>query len=255
MISNMADALPMLDIRCEAIPCKVCGAASPLDGVIDFNKCASEQQAVLRPLWGVPVYYHRCPDCRLLFTVAFDRWTTAEFQRHIYNDGYAEVDPDYSEARPVSNAGVVANFVARGENLNILDYGGGNGRLARELVARGFTASSWDTMEPSDVRPAVGSFDVVTCFEVMEHTPTPVETFADAISYLKPGGVMLFSTLTIDALSPRSMEHWYILPRNGHVTIYTKRSLALLAAKFGHRIHHFDDVLHLGLTEVPNWLR
>ncbi len=88
----------------------------------------------------------------------------------------------------------------------------------------------------------------------MEHTPTPVETFADALSFIRPGGVMLFSTLTIDALPPGSAHHWYISPRNGHLTIHTRRSLALLAARSGRRIHNFSDVFHLCLAETPAWL-
>jgi hypothetical protein len=65
----------------------------------------------------------------------------------------------------------------------------------------------------------------------------------------------LFSTLTIDKLPPRSLEFWYIAPRNGHVTIHTRRSLAALAARFGKRLHHFSDGMHLCLTEPPAWLR
>lgn len=248
------DRLPQIRNRAEPVPCKICDGASALDGVVDFNKNASEPQKVFLPLCGVPVYYHRCPNCGCVFTVAFDNWSQSEFSEHIYNEAYAEVDPDYREKRPIANAQLVTNLAARGKDLRILDYGGGSGRLARELEGRGMAAVSWDPMDSGATRPPSASFDLITCFEVVEHTTTPVETFADALSCLRPGGVMLFSTLTIDGLPPRALHHWYIAPRNGHVTIYTKRSLALLAARFGRRVHHFDSVYHLCYAEIPRWL-
>jgi 2-polyprenyl-6-hydroxyphenyl methylase/3-demethylubiquinone-9 3-methyltransferase len=253
-VVRQADRRPRVRNRSEDVPCKICGTASALDGVVDFNKNASEPQNVFLPLCGVPVYYHRCPNCGCVFTVAFDDWSLADFSRHIYDEAYAEVDPDYREKRPIANARLVANFITRGTDLRVLDYGGGNGRLARELVALGVAALSWDPMEPGDTRPPVASFDLVTCFEVAEHTPTPVDTFADALSYLRPGGVMLFSTLTIDGLPPRGLHHWYIAPRNGHLTIYTKRGLALMAERFARRVHHFDSVYHLCHAEIPGWI-
>ena len=57
MTIGPAGAPPALDIRCEPLPCKVCGAPSPLDGVVDFNKSCSEAQGTLLPLRGMPVYY------------------------------------------------------------------------------------------------------------------------------------------------------------------------------------------------------
>ena len=249
-----ADELPNPRIVRGELPCKICGGAAALDGVVDFNKTCAEQQGVVLPLIGVPVYYHRCTSCGAMFTVAFDHWTQQDFLRHIYNDGYARVDPDYAELRPLNNARTVARFVARAPGIRILDYGGGNGRLARELAAQGLNAVSWDAMEPGARRPPAGSFGLVTSFEVMEHTPTPVETFEEALSFLAPGGVMLFSTIAIDALPPRSVQFWYVSPRNGHLTIHTRRSLALLASRFGRRMHHYSDGVHLCLADRPAWL-
>jgi hypothetical protein len=248
------EGLPALRNVQGRVPCKICGGDSVLDGVVDFNKNGSEPKGVVLPLLGVPVYYHRCQDCGAVFTVAFDHWTQQDFARHIYNDGYDAVDPDHAEMRPVSNAGVVADFVARASGIRIIDYGGGNGRLARELLAGGLNVVSWDVMAPDQPRPALGSFDLLTSFEVMEHTPTPVETFAEMLSFLAPGGVILFSTLTVDALPPRALQFWYIAPRNGHITIYTRPSLGALAARFGKRMHHFNDMMHLCLNERPHWV-
>src|SRR2546423_14681900 len=87
---------------CEPLaPCKVCGEPSPLLGVVDFNKhCLVASRPDLLPLSGVPVYYHRCPSCHFIFTTAFDSFTPDDFRRHVYNEQYALIDPEYAEERP-----------------------------------------------------------------------------------------------------------------------------------------------------------
>ncbi len=235
------------------LPCKVCDGTAELYGVVDFSKSCEEQRGVFLEMAGVPVYYHRCPTCGLIFTSVFDHWSLAQFAEQIYNDQYATVDPDYLERRPASNADLVASFIRRASGPRVLDYGGGNGLLAGLLRARGIAASSWDAMIDTG-RPEPAAFDVVTSFEVFEHTTNPVATCAQALSCLRPQGVLLFTTLTVDTLPPRSAQFWYIAPRNGHVTIHTRASLARLFARFGYNLHHFSDVLHVALREVPPWL-
>lgn len=235
------------------LPCKVCDAVAELFGVVDFSKSCEEQRGTFLPMSGVPVWYHRCPACGLIFTATFDHWPPSHFAEHIYNDGYAAVDPDYLELRPNVNAELVANFLSRGAGLRVLDYGGGNGRLAALLRARGVAASSWDVMvDPG--RPETAAYDVVTAFEVFEHTPTPVATCADALGCLRPDGALLFTTLTADKLPPRAAHFWYIAPRNGHVTIHTRASLSRLFARFGWQVHHYNDLLHVAFRSVPAWL-
>src|SRR5215212_10099766 len=89
----------------QQVACKICGSAAPLFGVVDFNKnCEAVRGKNVLGDSGIPVAYHRCSSCRLLFTVAFDRFTHADFAKWIYNGEYALVDPDYLEYRPIINA-------------------------------------------------------------------------------------------------------------------------------------------------------
>ena len=234
--------------------CKVCHNEAPLYGVTDFNKSCEEHHGRFLPLAGVAVYYHRCNQCGLVFTNSFDHWSKGDYLKHIYNDDYVTVDPEYLGERASNNAVVVLDFIKNGRGLKCLDYGGGNGRLAAVLRERGVDGISWDPMDRDEDAPASGKFDFISAFEVLEHTPEPVATAKQALEMLNGRGVMMFSTLTIDHLAPRSMDDWYIAPRNGHITLYTKQSLKTLFAGLGYRVHHFTAGLHLAVRDDPDWL-
>ena len=67
-------------------PCKCCGALAFLYGVVDFHKnCEIYRRNVLE-ISGVPIYYHRCPECGFIFTTAFDHFTNEDFQQYVYNE-------------------------------------------------------------------------------------------------------------------------------------------------------------------------
>jgi len=141
------------------------------------------------------VYYRRCGQCGFAFTNDFNGWPPEEFQSQIYNADYALVDPDFVEARPAANARLVAeSFAGSQAAMRVLDYGGGAGLLAERLRAEGFEAATYDPFSRFDSMPT-GRFDLITCFEVMEHVPWPRVTAAAMAGLLKDEGAILFSTL------------------------------------------------------------
>lgn len=227
------------------VSCKVCGGEAELYGVVDFNKNCEEAHRFFLPLSGIPVYYHRCNDCGLVFTTQMDHWSSDDFAAHIYNDSYVDVDPDYKGVRPRNFSKLVIDFARRIDARHVLDFGGGEGSLARFLGEDNLHCDNWDPMTTGNAPPSQHAYDLVTCFEVFEHTPTPIETLQLALSCLRDGGLLLFSTLTIDKLAHRNIGFWYIAPRNGHITIHTRTSLARLVGALGWRVHHFSDGMHL----------
>jgi hypothetical protein len=228
-----------------SVPCKICAATAALHGVVDFNKSCAGSGGTVFPLAGVPIFYHRCPSCGFLFTEAFDDWDYASFWRHIYNDDYLLVDPQHAGERAESNSVPVAELAEATGAVRILDYGGGNGTLARVLADNDYQAQSWEPILPDQEMPAAGVFDIVSAFEVLEHSPTPLETCRQALSFLRPGGCMIFSTLTMDTLPPQACDHWYLAPRNGHVSLYTTESLRLLFGGLGYTLLHANECYHL----------
>ena len=233
--------------------CKVCGGPAALYGVVDFNKNCLEVRGVYLPLTGVPVYYHECKGCGLIFSNAFDTWSAADFQEHIYNAEYINVDPDYVDTRPRQTAEMVFNFIKQGSRLQVLDYGSGNGLMSQVLCERGIDATSWDPVN-NEALPDKKDFDVVTCFEVFEHAASPQATNKEILTFLAPSGVVVFSTLTTDQLPYRDVGYWYIAPRKGHITIYSRKALKTLFAGFGYKVHHFNDNVHMAYRDLPAWL-
>jgi Methyltransferase domain len=80
---------------------------------------------------------------------------------------------------------------------------------------------------------------------VFEHTPTPIATASEALSFLRPNGRLLFSTLLMDELPRQATDHWYISPRNGHISLHTSVSLRTLLLGLGWNVRSFSTNLHV----------
>jgi 2-polyprenyl-6-hydroxyphenyl methylase/3-demethylubiquinone-9 3-methyltransferase len=103
--------------------------------------------------------------------------------------------------------------------LRVLDVGCGGGILAEAMTARGARVTGIDLAEkPLKVaqlhlletgleveyrliapetfaREAPGSFDVVTCMELLEHVPDPAATVQACSDLVRPAGHVFFSTI------------------------------------------------------------
>ena len=114
------------------------------------------------------------------------------------------------------------DYIDRVAGLNgksVLDVGCGGGILAESMQARGARVTGIDLGEqPLKVaqlhllesgqqvdyrlisaealaREAPGSFDIVTCMEMLEHVPDPAATVRACAELLKPGGRAFFATI------------------------------------------------------------
>ena len=208
--------------------------------IVDFNKCCSERDVYQFGRAGIPVVYFRCTSCGFLFTKFFDSWSPEDFGRFVYNDDYIRVDGEYTGPRPLREAEAMATRLANYRNLRILDYGSGSGLFASHLRNRGFAhVTSYDPFS-SPERPQ-GTFELITCFEVLEHTTNPHATLADIAGLLDPGGCVIFSTgVQPESINALRCSWWYVAPRNGHASIYTLQSLATLGAKLNLVLHAGD---------------
>jgi len=238
--------------------CKCCGAVAFAYGVVDFHKnCELYRGRSVLGISGVPIYYHRCPVCQFIFTTAFDHFTKDDFLQHIYNGDYLLVDPDYQEARPKANAAWLCNVFSQGKPRQLLDYGGGSGVLAESLRASGFADTmTYDPFVPRHSTRPSRRFACIVSFEFLEHTTHPTMTIADMNECLADPGLIIFSTLVQPAdIDAQGLNWWYAGPRNGHVSLYSKMSLAVLGQRHGFALGSFSDSMHVFFRAVPDFAR
>ena len=241
----------------ENLLCPVCSGVCTILDSVDFNKSCEERNGKFLSPAGISVNYALCIQCGFCFAPGFANWKLEEFEDRIYNDNYPLVDPDYFETRPRANANnLISMFGDRAHSIKHLDYGGGNGLLAELLRKSNWQSLSYDPFVDKNVRTEqIGKFDLITAFEVFEHIPDVRKMMSDLSSLLSPNGLILFSTLLSDGniKSNQSINWWYASPRNGHISLFSRKSLSVLAQNNGFNFGSISATLHAFGNKIPHW--
>ena len=143
---------------------------------------------------------------------------------------------------------MVAQFwAAHKSNTRVLDFGG-------VLRASGFLdAVTYDPMVPEHAGRPDGKFDLVTCFETLEHVPDPVASIGAIVDYVAEPGAVFYSTLTQpDDLKDKGMSWWYVGPRNGHISLFSRQALELAWGRHGFKTFSFNASHHLAFRTLPD---
>jgi 2-polyprenyl-3-methyl-5-hydroxy-6-metoxy-1,4-benzoquinol methylase len=121
-----------------------------------------------------------------------------------------------------------------------LDYAGGYGLFTRLMRDKGFNFYHTDKYcanifaEYFDLKDigADTKFELITAFEVFEHMVDPLTEVKEIMKY---GDSLLFTTELQPAITPVSVaDWWYFIPETGqHVSLFTEKALAHMAAEFG----------------------
>lgn len=257
LLGGTGFAAPVTGFAGAPVSCPVCGDLCTALDVVDFNKSCEEQRGKFLQLSGIPIYYYLCNGCQFCFAPEIAKWGPREFAERIYNEDYILVDPDYLDVRPRGNAkSLLSTFGDSGRNIRHLDYGGGAGLLSRLLNEAGWKSVSYDPFADKDVDAgALGQFDLITAYEVFEHVPDAGELMGKLSALLAPEGIVLFSTMVTDGhiVPGRRITWWYASPRNGHISLHSRKSLALLGAKQGFNFSSFSNGFHMYGKQVPDW--
>ena len=162
------------------------------------------------------------------------------------------------------NVGVVREIgdgVAKIEGLTgammneMLDFGGGDGRMLGGLVDRGALCHLVDYSErvhPGVTKigdtehdiPADANYDVIICSHVVEHLPDPRETLASVRRILKPGGRLGVAVPNFSSLQARlTGSAWFHLDLPRHLYQFPLSGLNQLLERSGFEVspaHHFS---------------
>ena len=97
-------------------------------------------------------------------------------------------------------------------------------------------AVTYDPMVPEYSRRPDGRFDLVTCFETLEHLPDPQAGITQIVEFVADPGLILFTTLLLPAdFDTQRLNRWYIGPCNGHVSIFSRQALTGVWSRFGYK--------------------
>jgi len=206
----------------------------------------------------------RCNECGQLISQATPARYHQSMQEFDTAQGTAPVDA--AEGRRFSVARRRVERLqqltgATGNTLRLLDVGCSSGAFleaARDmnLPARGVEpapsaaasarAKGLDvvtgTLDSAGFEP--DSFDAVTLFEVIEHLQDPLSLARDVFRVLRPGGIWLIGTANAASWTATLMgARWQYLnieSHGGHVSFFSPRSIAVLAARSGFSVERID---------------
>jgi len=124
--------------------------------------------------------------------------------------------------------------------------------LIENLRTQGYELQGFDPYNLDFQKAPKNKFDLCVCFEVFKHCLSFANTQRN-LKFLKDQGILLFSTL----LLPQNIETiriswWYIVPRNGHISIYTACSLQKLTEQLGFTWTFFSSNQNLHLIFKAN---
>jgi hypothetical protein len=193
------------------------------------------------------VTYYRCLDTGFIQTEE-PYWLTEAYSSAITKLDIGLVGRN--EIMREKLAPILSNFFnATGK---FLDYAGGYGLFTRMMRDRGYDFYHTDIycqnlfaeyFDLIDV-PAETKFELITAFEVFEHLPNPLAELEQMAKYADS---IFFSTMLQPKIELKSFEDWwYFIPETGqHVALYTEKSLAFLAQKFGYHFYTDGIGIHL----------
>jgi SAM-dependent methyltransferase len=198
--------------------------------------------------------YHRCDGCGLLFLHPLpDPGEMQGFAEAEYSGGAYE---EYARARDLKMAtfrdrcAVIERYVPRGR---LLDVGAACGFMIDVALESGYDAygvefsaaaiaQASDEAQPRIFQESVdaldtaslGVFDLVTAFDIVEHSLAPIGFLRSLTRLLRPGGFVVLSTPDVDHFLRHVMRaRWPHLQPLQHTYLFSRESMRLALAQSG----------------------
>jgi 2-polyprenyl-3-methyl-5-hydroxy-6-metoxy-1,4-benzoquinol methylase len=232
--------------------CPLCGGEDArvlVEATLDESKLTMSAFASRK----LPEYMHsrmvECNRCGMLYANPVLR---PEALADAYKDASFDSGAESRLAAVTYRMLLEPHLAALPSRISALDIGAGDGAFVEELLALGFT--NVVGVEPSEApiqaaKPAIrgylkcgifaaeefaaGSFDLITCFQVIEHVWDPVKITSDALSLLKPGGLFFIVAHDRRAFSARVMGTKSPIFDIEHLQLFDKPTGAALLRNAG----------------------
>ncbi|MGB8757423.1 MAG: class I SAM-dependent methyltransferase [Pseudolabrys sp.] len=203
----------------------------------------------------------QCAECGLGRAQASDFDPGAYYTGDYFSGGHADGYADYRGAEPVLRRefGNTVNFIQKYRaSGRLLVVGCAYGFFLQE-ARRYFDVAGIEISEEAatfcrkqglrvlrgmadeNSLAQLGTMDVITLLDVLEHLPSPHETLALCTRYLSPGGIILITTGDFASPSARAAgARWRLMTPPQHLWYFTLESVERMAHALGLRIERYD---------------
>ena len=254
-----------MNLTSESRSCPLCGSTAEGKVVLESNVELSRLTEFAFASRKLPEYMHsrmvECGDCGLLYG---NPAVSIESGLNAYKEAAFDSSQESRFAAQTYAKLVASQLDSIGSRESALDIGAGDGAFLEQLVQLGFRDVTG--VEPSaapiasskpDVRKMIRhdifraqdfagqQFDLVTCFQVMEHLWKPRELVTDVNSILNPGGLFITVTHNLEAFSARMLGGKSPIFDIEHLQLFSEKTIRALLQQSG-----FSDI-----QVMPVWNR
>lgn len=176
------------------------------------------------------VVYHQCTSCNMVFSDYIDQ------DGMVGGGAHEERNTQQNPLRIQRIEDLTKGN--RKQDVFILDWGCGFGRLVNDLKAAGYENTfGYDPYNEEFAHlPEANKFHLIVSIECIEHLGVPFVEFDAMYRLLKPGGVVMLESGFLNAAREdgvKDEDNFYINPAVGHCTIHTHHSVDVLMMKKG----------------------
>lgn len=193
---------------------------------------------------------YQCPDCGCL--MADIDYTHAQYEAKSYYTMGLQTKEEIENKwglRWRYLLGRIGRFAGNSRPLTLLDVGAGNGYFVFLASTEfGIQASGLGIHEEEnrfardvvgvklineDIARHRGMYDIVTCFNVIEHVTDPRPFLSALMARVHPGGILVVSTPSPTCIRARvrGLRKWERIDPPHHINLFTKKALRALLAR------------------------
>jgi 2-polyprenyl-3-methyl-5-hydroxy-6-metoxy-1,4-benzoquinol methylase len=240
----------------EHVACSVCGAAEDYDVVYEAQHEAETEANLIEKYRasGDELLIDRLVQCRCGF-----KYVNPRLRGDLILSAYSEgEDPAYLSQLKARERTFAASLdqieKAAGGKGRLLDIGTAAGAFVAAACARGWDAegcepnawmAQWGAkhygirIRQGDVLAQSyeeGSFDVITLWDVIEHTPDPVAVLERCRQLLRPGGVLVVNYPDIGSWVARLMGRRWLFLTSVHLYYFDRQTIRRVLEKAGYSL-------------------